>query len=203
MKQEGVHDVFDFKIHNVIGTDTAENLSRVFGEEFKGFHGKKHLPDDIFGEDAIWAKMRKRGFMTLLGFDACAHKLHRVMGSKPRADHVSETFFCANVKFSKYSSAKKGEQSQRCLGDKMAHWYLLNYTKAFTENYQEANKWIFLHLTAAHEESGQHAVTLDDDLYDFITSMYKQYGETHEIVTMLVADHGMRYGNFMSGTRAI
>jgi len=135
MKQEGVHDVFDFKIHNVIGTDTAENLSRVFGEEFKGFHGKKHLPDDIFGEDAIWAKMRKRGFMTLLGFDACAHKLHRVMGSKPRADHVSETFFCANVKFSKYSSAKKGEQSQRCLGDKMAHWYLLNYTKAFTENY--------------------------------------------------------------------
>ena len=139
-EQEGVYDVFDFKIHNVIGTDTAENLSRVFGERFKGFYkkrGKKHYPDDIIGDEAIWKKMKQRGFITMLGFDACAHKLHRVVGSAPNVDHVSEPYFCALTKFAQYNSAKKQgvNHAQRCVGDKMGHWYLLNYTMSFIDNY--------------------------------------------------------------------
>ena len=36
----------------------------------------------------------------------------------------------------------------------MGHWYLMNYTLAFTENYKNANLWIHDHFTAAHEITG-------------------------------------------------
>lgn len=56
IKSEGTYEIFDFKVHNVAGSDTAENMSPVWGDgwigvpkakEFK--HGKK-LPNDRFGD---------------------------------------------------------------------------------------------------------------------------------------------------------
>jgi hypothetical protein len=70
----GMYKVFDFKLHNVIGTDTAENMSRVFGAGYHGFKKKrktaKALPKDLFGEEAIWHLLKEQGFMTMIGFDA-------------------------------------------------------------------------------------------------------------------------------------
>jgi hypothetical protein len=73
------------------------------------------------------------------------------MGKAPKADHVSSTFFCALTRFAGYSSKKREDLNQRCIGDKMVHWYLLNYTLAFHENYKDLSQWAFNHYTAAHE----------------------------------------------------
>jgi hypothetical protein len=70
LKNEGKYDVFDFKLHNIIGADTAENLSRVFGTKFDGFYKrdkknkKDEMPDDLFGKDAIWKHFKAKGFAT-------------------------------------------------------------------------------------------------------------------------------------------
>ena len=80
--------------------------------------------------------------------------MNKMMGWAPAADHVSETFFCAAYRFSRFDSDKHKAHEQRCLGDHMYHWYLMNYTLSFSENYRGANQWAYNHFTAAHEISG-------------------------------------------------
>ena len=46
----------------------------------------------------------------------------------------------------------------------MSHTYILNYTQEITRLYPGANLFIYDHLDTAHEETGQHAATLDDDM---------------------------------------
>ena len=53
-----------------------------------------------------------------------------------------------------------------------------------------------MHLNAAHEATGQHAVTLDLDMVEFLKRYLKAFGEQHDIAIFLQADHGMRYGNW-------
>ena len=52
-----------------------------------------------------------------------------------------------------------------------------------------------MHINTAHEGSGQHAVTLDLDMVEFLQRYLKAFGEKHDIAIFLQADHGMRYGN--------
>jgi hypothetical protein len=163
LKAKGEYAIFDNKLHNIIGDDTLENMSHIFGTGFTGFHNPDE--DDLFGEKAIWNVLNRMGFTTMMGFDGCAYKARRIMGSHPGVDHMSETFFCAAWKFARYRSSKTGtKQQQRCIADKMSHWYLMNYTLAFSDHYNNTNQWILGHYTAAHEETGQHAGTIDDDL---------------------------------------
>ena len=43
IKREGTYEVFDFKVHNVAGSDTAENMSPVWGEGWIGVPKPKEL----------------------------------------------------------------------------------------------------------------------------------------------------------------
>lgn len=194
--------VFDFKVHNVIGTDTAENQARVFGESFNGYKNE-NITTDLLGKDAIWYKLKKKGFATLLGFDPCAFKIVKVLGRRPRADYVSNTFFCANARFGGYTSNKKVTHIQRCIGPHMSHYHLMNYTLSFTQYYRGLNQWVYNHYGAAHEKTGQHASTIDEDLVWYIQEYIQKFGQSHDIVFYIMADHGMRYGDFESDTWAI
>ena len=53
-----------------------------------------------------------------------------------------------------------------------------------------------MHLSAAHEASGQHAETLDEDLRDYLRVYLERFSSSHDIVMLLEADHGMRYGDW-------
>jgi hypothetical protein len=53
-----------------------------------------------------------------------------------------------------------------------------------------------LHLSAGHEATGQHAETLDDDVVQFLETYLTEFGETRDVFIFLMADHGMRYGNW-------
>ena len=194
--------VYDFKLHNVIGADTSENQMLVFGETWvKNFPGSQFL--DYHGASAIWSILKPLGFMTMWGTDACADNVPRSMGRVPAIDHVVNLFFCSQYVYGNYRAAKQLMRQQRCMGSKMPHSYLMEYTLNFTKMYGRANQWIYNHFTPAHEGSGQHAQTLDSDLKEYLETYLEQVRDTHEVVVILAADHGMRYGDFMSDSESI
>ena len=83
----------------------------------------------------------------------------------------------------------------------MSHYYVYNYTLAFSEIYEEVNQWMYIHVDAAHEVTGQHAQTLDDDTVEFLQKFFAQ-NEDKEIVIFLEGDHGMRYGDWFKSVEA-
>jgi hypothetical protein len=202
LETEGEWKVHDFKLHNIIGANTAENQSFIFGERYRGTAGKNDTDTDLFGQEAIWRHFKDKGFMTLLGYEGCAYKLSRVIGRMPRADHVVNPFYCAAENYSGYSSAKRLQVTQRCLGSHMAHWYMMNYTLNFMDIYPDNNHWAYNHFTAAHEFTGQHAQTLDADLVWYLKQLITRAGD-RDLVVYVIGDHGMRYGNYVSDTQGI
>jgi len=62
--------------------------------------------------------------------------------------------------------------------------------------YKGANMWIYLHLNAAHERTGQHAGTLDSILVKFLTNYFAITSKVADTFMFLHADHGMRYGDW-------
>lgn len=141
--------------------------------------------------------------MTLYGTDACSHNTVKSIGRRPKVDHSVNLFYCANYVFGDYRASKYRVSRQRCLGPQMAHAYLMDYSIEFSQMYNGTNQWIYNHLTAAHEGSGQHAQSLDNDLKEYIEKYIQTFSKDYEIVIMLNGDHGMRYGDFLSDRESI
>ena len=194
------YEVIDFKLHNIIGTDTAGNQIYLFGP--LGLNSASS-ESDLLGEEAIWSIMKKHKFMTLWGTDGCSSNVPKALGPNPDVDHVAATFFCAYKLYSMYTANKYHTYEQRCMGNKMSHSYIMNYTQEFSLNYIKADQWIYNHFTAAHETSGQHAQSLDKDLKDYLQWFIGTFGESHNLVILLNGDHGMRYGEHMSKTKSV
>ena len=53
-----------------------------------------------------------------------------------------------------------------------------------------------MHLNAAHDHTGLHAETLNDDIHEYLSSFLKKYEDSHDIFIYMQADHGMRYGDW-------
>lgn len=192
--------VVDYKLHNIIGSDTAGNQVHVFGNMD---HNSKESEQDALGDSAIWKIMKKLNFITLWSTDGCSSNVPRVLGNNPEVDHVVATFFCANKLYSKYTADKYHKFEQRCLGSKMCHSYIMNYTQQFVNQYNGANMWIYNHFTAAHENSGQHGQTLDQDLESYLKWFIQSYSSTSELVIFINGDHGMRYGEHMTRLKSV
>ncbi|CAG9334146.1 unnamed protein product [Blepharisma stoltei] len=193
---------FDFKLHNIIGADTSENMMRVFGHKWVSrFLGNQDV--DFFKEEAIWFQLKKLGFMTLWGADSCPHNVPKSMGRIPQVDHCLSSFYCAFYIYGDYRAAKQLTTKQRCIGPHMSHYYLMEYSKAFNKLYPNANQWIYNHFDAAHEGTGQHAQALDYDLKEYIKYYIENVSKTHEVVIVMAADHGMRYGEFLYDSDSI
>ena len=194
------YEVIDFKLHNIIGTDTAGNQIHLFGP--LGSNSARS-ENDLLGEEAIWSIMKKHKFMTMWATDGCSSNVPKALGPNPDVDHVVATFFCANKLYSMYTADKYHTYEQRCMGNKMSHSYIMNYTQEFSLLYLKADQWIYNHFTAGHETSGQHAQSLDKDLKDYLEWFMRTFDESHNLVILLNGDHGMRYGEHMSKTKSI
>ena len=64
------------------------------------------------------------------------------------------------------------------------------------------NAFVYVHLDTAHEGTGQHAATLNDDVTEYLQSFMEKYQEDYELFIYLQADHGMRYGNWFTEVEA-
>ena len=186
-------EVSDFTLHNIQGADTSENLSFFLGEYFQ---------ENSLGGEPIWNLLRSKGFVTMMGFDSCSYKIYKTLGENPQTDHLVNSFYCALSRATGLSQHKT-ETAQKCVGDQMAHWYLMNYISHFSKIYKGANQWIYAHFDTAHEITGQQGQALDDDLVEFLKNYFKVHSEDANVVVYLVADHGMRFGNFGTDLEAI
>lgn len=118
------------------------------------------------------------------------------MGRNPDIDFIINPFYCAIYKYTDYKLDIDFKLKQRCLGAYMTHYYALNYTYNLANMYKGVNQFLYLHLNAAHEATGLHAATLDEDIPRFLHEFLKAFEKTHDVVIFLGADHGMRYGDW-------
>ena len=189
--------IYDFKLHNVFGHTSVENQVPILGklENFVSeFEGDQYI--DKLGKDALWNILREEGYISLLGFDDCDHYFSQSLGKNPNVDYSVRQFYCYVKKKTMIDTEHTGRM-QRCIGPYMNHYYILNYTHTVAKLNQGANQWFYIHLNAAHEQTGQHAGTLDNDLKYFIDLFLKEYNEDNDIVILLQGDHGNSFARFI------
>jgi hypothetical protein len=195
--------VEDFKLHNVMGDGTGPNIAPIFTQAMRLDEVEGKDPFDNLKDSAIWKLFKSHDFMTLFVNESCDYRTHLLLGLYPELDHVSRQMYCALYEASDYSTSKNDGDRQRCVGPEMSHFWAMQYIRRFSDLYPKANQFIYAHLTPAHEASGQHAATLDDDLVSFLDGYLKAFQETHEIVILLHGDHGMRFGEWKRDTAAM
>ena len=145
--------------------------------------------------------MKQKGYITVMGFDDCDSWFPAMLGSNLNVDYMIRQFYCLVDVYDKVKTEKINTE-QRCLGPYQTHHYMLNYTMKLIEMYKNANMWIYLHLNAGHERTGQHANTLDKDLTQFLKRMFKATAGVSEVFILINADHGMRYGDWYNSIEA-
>ena len=195
--------VFDFKLHNILGPDSISNQVPLMGSKSKyrrEFKGDQNI--DYLGEHALWSLLRDQGYISLLGLENCDNYFPGSLGRIPNVDYSVGPFYCAVQKYSGVMFDKQFQKVQRCLGGHQTHYYLLNYTRTVVEMNPGANFWLYNHLNAAHEATGQHAATLNDDIAEYLEDFLARFGEKYDVWIYLHADHGMRYGNWFQDTDA-
>jgi len=194
LNKGGDFAVFDFKLSNIMGQGSPENMMPMFTNESFSSHDPP-LQSDQSGPYSLWSIFTSLGYVTLLGFEDCDHHFPIYMGLDLEIDHLIRSFYCAAVKYCNVYMSLDW-RLQRCIGDYMSHYYTLNYTHTFSQLYSGANQFIYLHLDTAHESSGQHAGTLDDDLRDFLKGYMNEFAGKNDVVVFVQGDHGMRYGEW-------
>lgn len=187
--------VYDFKLHNILAVTSADNQVPIFGgfkNYVKSFPGDQFI--DYLGEDAIWNMIKDKGYISMLGLEDCDHYFSVSLGRNPKVDYSVRQFYCAVQAIGCLSFEISNAKNQRCIGPYQSHYYILNYTHNLVSQNQGVNQWLYVHLNTAHEGSGEHAATLNDDLLYFIKKFIDDYSKDNEIIIFLQADHGMNYG---------
>lgn len=195
--------VFDFKLHNILGPDSISNQVPLMGGKaqfVREFNGDQNV--DYLGKLAMWNLLREKGYVSLLGLENCDNYFPGALGRKPNVDYSVGPFYCAVQKYSGILFDKGFERVQRCLGGHQSHYYILNYTRTVVELNKGVNLWLYNHLNAAHESTGQHAATLNDDIAEYLSDFLNRFKDDYEIFIYLHADHGMRYGNWFVDSEA-
>jgi hypothetical protein len=145
---------------------------------------------DLIKSKSIWTYLKDRGWMTMFGNEFCNDYFAYGIGRRPSVDHHMSRFWCGARTLTHFDDT---QQTLRCIGTKTSQHYLFNTTLQYIRMYQGLNKWAHIMSVAAHEDSGTLITVLDADLKDFL----KQALETQDdIVILLGADHGMRYGEW-------
>lgn len=201
LNKDSSYEVHDFKLHNVIGDGSAENIVPVMTRQYSDFE-ERLVYDPKHRDDYIWNNIADKGFITLFGTEACEGRFNRCFGNDISAHHILRQFYCGAQHIGHFSYRKFGTEQQRCIGPHMSHVYGLNYLYQFTQSYSLANKWFYSHFEAAHEATGQHAETLDIDLRNFLRKLLDYTSDTHNVALIINADHGMRFGDWQRDTAA-
>ena len=191
--------VYDFLVNNARGDNTIPNMvPLLYGYKLeshlmrlKGFNYED--PEDWWKfhklqEEALWKHYEQMGFVTMFGFDTIWDFLSKCTGRKIRTDHVATNFWHAAKKVFGYEDSKK---QQRCLGEHHSHYFMLNYSKQFLQNYEGHNRFGYVHLSPGHEKTGTVIRTADSDVKEFFREILNYYRSNQEdFVIMFASDHG-------------
>ena len=189
---------YEFENPVVSGVHTRPNMVPIIygqseSEHNKYFKGAKYdslWPSKKYLElqnRAIWNHYWEKGYTTMFLYDTIYDYMVKSFGREIKSDHVFVNFWKVVYRvfgFSDFSNR------QRCIGSEDSHYYSLNYTYQYLTNYKNNNRFAYVHLDAAHENSG-NVRTVDKDLYKFIALILEWYlKERQEVVIWLIGDHG-------------
>ena len=192
--------MYDFVINNAHGENTQPNMvpllygykldhhkMRISGYDYKSVGDWWKFYE--LQEEALWKHYERMGFVTIFGFDTVWDFLSRCTGRKVKADHVATNFWHAARKVHGYLDFV---ERQRCLGKHHSHFYMLDYSRQFLQNYQGHNRFGYVHLSPGHEGSGTVIRTADPDVKNFFEEILTYYKNNpqEDFVIMLSSDHG-------------
>lgn len=185
-------EVFDLKIHNVMGEYSAANIiPMLIGDQYFKMYWDIRK-EDIYKERAIWTHAKKYNFTTLFIEEGCTDDLARYLGKEINVDHIGTSFWCAARRFNDFENNSK---DQRCIGLNNSHAYVYNYIEEFSKNYKHLNQWVFTHVNTAHESSGLLISTMDLETLYFLQRFLSEHLDSKTIL-FITGDHGMRYGEW-------
>lgn len=191
--------LLDFPLAIVNGEDTQPNLIPIFYGHSSGDHWGLLHGLSIFNEsdqakfikiqeNAIWNMYKKKGFVTMFGYDTVWDYFSYTTGRIITTDHISSNFFHAANKLVGYEDFWKDIQ---CIGNQSSDYYLLKYLNDFAHSYESLNKFSYIHMSQGHEHSGTVIRTVDYNLKYFLSSIISFYNSTKtDYVIFLGGDHG-------------
>jgi hypothetical protein len=192
------YDFIDFKVSTTTGINTRPNMVPLIYGQSEEFHDKFLQGEDYkklssypayqkLQEFSIWRFFSRLGYTTMFSYDTVFDFMVKSFGRKIYADHVFVNFW--KVAFRVFGFHDFSEK-QRCLGQEDSHFYSLDYTFQYLTNYKKNNRFAYVHMDAAHENSG-NVKTVDKDLVAFLRKTLEWYQEQNqEIVIFLLGDHG-------------
>lgn len=186
--QSSPYLVVDFTLHNVHGDGSVQNTIPVFSS-VSGKSSDRY--GDMLSSTSIWTTAKEQGYVSAVYFEGCDQMFPDEIGRTVHIDHLSRQFMCSVAGLGGYTSLKSSAD-QRCIGPHMAHVYGFEYTKQFLRMYEGGNRLVYQHYEAAHEASGLHAETIDEDLEGYLKDVMQEFGRENDIILFLMADHGMR-----------
>ena len=203
--------VADFLVHNIIGDNSVRNqvplltgVPRVALRSVKELEGTQEslYPGDNLGASSLLKYAGDRGFATMLSFEFCHQYFASYIGSRPNVHHLIANFWCGAKKYAGFNF-EKSVLGQRCLGPQMSHYWMLEYIRQFTREYEGLNQLIYTHITTGHEATGTQIQTLDTDLVEFLERYIAFTSEAgYELSILMQGDHGMRYGEWYKNIAA-
>ena len=163
-----------YKIQKKIGTRLPFSLTKAYLE-----HQKR----------AIWSHYSRLGYVTMLLHDSVWDYLTSLTGSDILADHVLANYW--KMVWTVYGFHDH-QDGQRCIGTQNSHNISFTYIYDFFNIYPHNNKFSYVHLDAAHENSG-NIQTVDDDLHNFLKSLINLFNSRNEtFLIFLIGDHGQK-----------
>ena len=141
---------------------------------------------------ALWTFFRDYGYVTMFLHDSVWDYLTRLTGRVIDADHVFTNIW----RYLWYLTGKHDfSNSQRCIGSKNYHELSLDYSYQYFSNYDKNNKFAYVHLNAAHEDSG-NIRTVDKGLLKFLKDFLHLVENRNESLALfLLSDHGFKHLN--------
>ena len=202
--------VYDFVFNHAIHSKTLSNLIPILtGQHYKTLLSQvqnltmdnpSHFSSFKSNEQkSLWNYFKSKGFTTLFSYDTVYDYLSTVFGRQISADHILSNFWHLSEKVFQYSDFSERIQ---CIGDKYPHDYSFSYIQDFIDNYPKSNKFIYSHLSVAHEKSGKRLKIMDESLLNFIQSTLDKH-KSSNLAFFLISDHGRPGGSpVMADSRA-
>lgn len=203
--QENFHPDYSAYEFSRIGTPetyTIPNMAQLlYGEHWDSLRKKLNIKKPEFNaysqqhidyqrKKAIWSYLSSIGYTTLFLMDTVWDFTSRFLGRDILADHVLANYW--RVAWAVYGYDDFSNK-QRCIGKQNSHNLTFTYVFDYFQTYKDLNKFAYVHLDTAHENTG-NIQTADKDLVFFINGLFELFSKHEEnFALFLLSDHGLKF----------
>jgi hypothetical protein len=190
-KDKNKYESFQFFKYHGVGRFTGINMVPTYFGVFNIYYMGKYF----------LTQYKKRGYITGQTLTYCGREVFDIDGGAIEKmtwdtyDHEMVSLFC-DGNFTPYDANHypllTGANSLRirCLYNKSALSYSLNYLNQFWTSYEKEPKFFRIGLTEAHEGTNEVIKYSDDELFEFFSDFEKK-GYLNDTIVYIQSDHGL------------